>query len=78
MADSAKTTTTNDKRERRNQTYLAKKGEALSIEAIRDNLFMECGCDPQCMYTVINELDDAVQFCLDLRRKRFAGVMKNK
>ena len=61
------------KRGKRNQSYLEKKGAALSVEAVRQVLFADCTCEPQCMYTVINELDNAVEFFLEIRRERFQG-----
>ena len=72
---SATTTQVCNKRCKRNESYLVKKGITVSEAAVRNALYMECTCDPQCMYKVINQVDNAVQFVLDLRRKRFEGVI---
>jgi hypothetical protein len=64
------------KREKRNQSFLQKKGAALSEEAVRAVLFADCTCDPQCMYTLINEVDNVVEFFLEIRRERFQGAIR--
>ena len=56
-------------------TLQDKKDLALTEGAILGILEMECNCEPECMWTLCNKLEDPVETIRTMRQRRFAGPL---
>ena len=56
------------------KSFFDKKSECLSESSVRKLLLqMECGCPESCTWKIVNNLDNACDFVMQMRRDRFAG-----
>lgn len=59
---------------RNNKTFFEKKNDLLRRQSVLDILQMPCQtCEEDCMWALVNKLENVVETILEMRRKRFAG-----
>ena len=64
------------RRGRNNRSFFQKKSDALSKESVLSVFELECNCDEMCCYLLASQLDNPLEFILNMRRDRFTGMSR--